>query len=69
MSCMMDVLKMGGSCGLVEKLWAQVILTAGRVNVEVALTRNEVALSSVILPESASVYPDLRCCFASSQSS
>ena len=30
--CMVDAMKMGGSYGLVEKLWAQFVLTAGPVN-------------------------------------
>ena len=46
-SCLVDVLKMGGSYGLVEKLWAQFVLTAGPVNTEVAWTRNEVLVGSV----------------------
>ena len=35
-SCLVDALKMGGSYGLIEKLWAQSVLTAGPVNTEVA---------------------------------
>ena len=31
-SCLVDAMKMGGSYGLVEKLWAQIVLTAGPVN-------------------------------------
>ena len=31
-SCLVDARKMGGSYGLVEKLWAQFVLTAGPVN-------------------------------------
>ena len=31
-SCLMNAMKMGGSYGLVEKLWAQFVLTAGPVN-------------------------------------
>ena len=46
-SCLVDVLKMGGSYGLIEKLWAQFVLTAGPVNTEVAWTRDEVLVSSV----------------------
>ena len=46
-SCLVDALKMGGSYGLIEKLWAQFVLTAGPVNAEVAWTRDEVLVSSV----------------------
>ena len=46
-SCLVDGLKMGGSYGLIEKLWAQFMLTAGPVNREVAWTRDEVLLGSV----------------------
>ena len=31
-SCLVDAMKMGGSYGLVEKLWAHFVLTAGPVN-------------------------------------
>ena len=46
-SCLVDALKMGGSYELVEKLWAQRVLTAGPVNTEVAWTRDEVLVGSV----------------------
>ena len=46
-SCLVDALKMGGSYELVEKLWAQFVLTAGPVNTEVAWTRDEVLVGSV----------------------
>ena len=46
-SCLVDALKMGSSYGLVEKLWAQFVLTAGPVNTEVAWTPDEVLVSSV----------------------
>ena len=46
-SCLVDALKMGGSYGLNEKLWAQFVLTAGPVNREVAWTRDEVLVGSV----------------------
>ena len=39
-SCLVDAMKMGGSYGLVEKLWAQFVLTAGPVNREVAWIRD-----------------------------
>ena len=38
---------MGGSYGLIEKLWAQCVLIAGPVNTEVAWTRDEVLAGSV----------------------
>ena len=41
-SCLVDVLRMGGSYKVDEKLWAQLVLTAGPVNTEVAWTRDEV---------------------------
>ena len=46
-SCLVDALKMGGSYELVEKLWAQFVLTAGPINTEVAWTRDEVFVGSV----------------------
>ena len=46
-SCLVDALKMGGSYGLIAKLWAQSVLTAGPVNTEVAWTRDEVLVVSV----------------------
>ena len=46
-SCLVDALKMGGSYGLIEKLWAQFVLTAGPVRREVARTRDEVLVGSL----------------------
>ena len=47
-SCLVDGLKMGGgSYELIEKLWAQFVLTAGPVKREVAWTRDEVLVGSV----------------------
>ena len=46
-SCLVDALKKGGRYGLIEKLWAQFVLTAGPVNAEVAWTRDEVLVGSV----------------------
>ena len=46
-SCLVDGLKMGGSYRLIEKLWAQFVLTAGPVKREVAWTRDEVLVGSV----------------------
>ena len=44
---MVDALKMGGSYGLIEKLWAQFVLTAVPVTTEVAWTQDEVLVGSV----------------------
>ena len=46
-SYLVDALKMGGSYGLIEKLWAQFALVAGPVNREVGWTRDEVVVGSV----------------------
>ena len=46
-SCLVDALKMGGNCELIEKLWAQFVLTAIPVNTEVAWTRDDVLVDSV----------------------
>ena len=46
-SCLVDALKMGGSYGLIEKLWAQFVLTTGPVKREVAWTRDEILVGSV----------------------
>ena len=46
-SCLVDAMKMGGSYGLVKKLWAQFELTAGPLNRDVAWTRDEVLVGSV----------------------
>ena len=43
---------MGGSYGLIEKLWAQFVLTAGPVTSEVTWTRDEVLVGSVDLRNS-----------------
>ena len=45
--CLVDAMKMGGSYGLVEKLWAQFVLTAGPVNRAAAWTRDEDLVGSV----------------------
>ena len=49
-SCLVDAMKIGGSYGLVEKLWAQFVLTAGSVNREIAWTWDEVLVGSVDFP-------------------
>ena len=46
-SCLVDVLKMGGSYELIKKLWVQFVLTAESVNTEGAWTRDEVLVGSV----------------------
>ena len=50
-SSLFDVLQLGGSYELVERLWERFVLTASRVNVNVARWRNEVLVSSVCPPE------------------
>ena len=45
--CLVYVLRMRGGNELVEKPWAQFLLTAETVNTEVAWTRDEVFLGSV----------------------
>ena len=50
-SSLVDVLQLGGSYELVERLWEQFVLTALRVNVSVTWSRNEVLVSSVCPPE------------------
>ena len=51
-SCLIDALRLGGSYELVEKLWERFVLTASRINVTVAWSRDEVLLSSVLSPDS-----------------
>ena len=46
-SSLVDVLQLGGSYELVERLWERFVLTASRVNVSVTWSRNEVLVSSV----------------------
>ena len=50
-SSLVDVLQMGESYELVERLWERFVLTASRVNVSVAWSRNETLVSSVFPPE------------------
>ena len=50
-SSLVDVLQLGGSYELVERLWERFVLTASRVNVSVTWWRNEVLVSSVCPPE------------------
>ena len=50
-SSLVDVLQLGGSYELVERLWERFMLTASRVNVSVTWSRNEVLVSSVCPPE------------------
>ena len=46
-SCLVDTLGMGSADELVEKLWAQFVLTATQVNTEEAWTSDEVLVVSV----------------------
>ena len=46
-SYLVDAMKMGGSYGLIEKLWPHFVITAGPVNTEVAWTLDEVLVGSV----------------------
>ena len=46
-SCLVDALRIRSGYELVEKLWAQFVLTAGPVNTEVAWTRDKVLVFSV----------------------
>ena len=48
LSCLIDALQLGGSYELVEKLWDRLVLRAGRINVTVAWSRDEVLVSSVL---------------------
>ena len=50
-SSLVDVLQLGGSYELVERLWDRFVLMASRVNVSVAFSRNEVLVSSLYPPE------------------
>ena len=50
-SSLVDVLQLGGSYKLFERLSEQIVLTASRVNVSVAWSRKEVLVSSVFPPE------------------
>ena len=50
-SSLVDVLQLGGSYELVERLWERFVLTASRVNVRANWSRNEVLVSSVCPPE------------------
>ena len=50
--CLVDALQLGGSYELVEKLWDRFVLTASRINVTVAWSRDEVLFSSALSPDS-----------------
>ena len=50
-SSLVDVLQMGESYELVERLWERFVFTASRVTVSVAWSRNEVLVRSVCPPE------------------
>ena len=68
-SFLIEVLRLGGSCELVYRLWAQFILSAVRVNVDVTWSRDEVLVSSYTLLRMfyvASVHPFCFDCFTPS---
>ena len=50
-SSLVDVLQLGGSYELVQRLWERFVSTASRVNVSVTWSRKEVLVSSVCPPE------------------
>ena len=50
-SCLIDALQLGGSYELVERLWERFVLTASRIYVTVAWSRDEVLVSSVSSPD------------------
>ena len=50
-SSLVDILQLGGSYELVERLWERFVSTASRVNVSVTWSRSEVLVSSVCPPE------------------
>ena len=50
-SCLVDALHFGGSYELVERLWERFTLTASRISVTVAWSRDEVLDSSVLSPD------------------
>ena len=50
-SSLFDVLQLGGSYELVERLWEPFVLTASRVNISITWSRNEVLVSSVCPPD------------------
>ena len=50
--CLIDAFQLGGSFELVEKFWERFVLTASRINVTVAWSRDEVLVSSVLFPDS-----------------
>ena len=65
-SCLVDALKMGGNYGLVEKQWAQLVLTAVPVN---SLDTRRSFGRFRGFPEPFRLIPDLHCCFSFSLSS
>ena len=56
-SCLVDAPRMGGSYKLVEKLWAQFVLTGGPVNTEVGWTCDKVLVGSVIFRNHFASFP------------
>ena len=51
MTSLVDVLQLGGTWELVEKLWKRFLLTASHMNITVACSRDEVLINFAIFPE------------------
>ena len=62
-SLLLDALKMGGSYEFFKKLWSQILLTAGRVNTEVAWTCDEVLVGFLKFTESLRLILGVHCFF------
>ena len=54
-SSLVEVLQLGGSYELVERLWERFVLMTSRVNVSVAWSRNEVLVISVFSTENLGI--------------
>ena len=52
LSCLIDALQLGGSYEPVKNVWERFVLTASRINVTVAWSRDEVFVSFVLSPDS-----------------
>ena len=57
LSSLIEVLRLGGSYELVYRLWAQLTLSAVRVNVDVTWSRDEVLVSSYTFAPYSSTWP------------
>ena len=66
-SCLVDGLKMGGSYGLIKKLWAQFVLAAGASELGSFLDTRRSFGRFCRFPEPLRLIPDSHCCFAFSQ--